>query len=226
MAADRLIGAIAVTVPSCAFLLQPGPDKGHGHHDSEHEGKSHEEGDATPEDGDDSEAEGEEKDETQSSDDTSGSDEDEGKSEESSGEGEEQQNTPDTSDDEEGENETQLKDGGGDVEGVRGKGATKEGKPGDTRKSYPDAKGGNKKRIESDYGKKQAEDPEGVISEDGKVRDKVRPRLASRQERYRWYVLTDNIACSLRARGRPKHYVWQASRIDEHRHQAFNRRCR
>ena len=193
MAVHRLIGAIAVTVPSCAFLLQPGPDKGHEHHDPEHEGRGHQEhveDDATSEESDDSKTEGDEKDETQSSDDTSGSDEEEGKSDESSGKEEEQQTTPDTSDDEEPEDETQLKDGGGDVEGLRGKGATKDGKPGDTRKSYPDPKGGNKKRIESDYGIKQAEDPEGVTRKDGKVRDNVSPRVEYRQGRCYWSMLT------------------------------------
>lgn len=180
MTADRLISAIVVTVPTCALLLQPNPDKGHEHHDPEHEGRGHQahvDDDEASEDGDDSQHEadenGGEKDETQSSDDESGSEKEEGKSDESRGEGEEQQDTPDTSEDEEPENETQLKDGGGEVEGVQFKGATKEGSPGDTRKSYPDAKGGNKKRIESDYGKKQAEDPEGQTTVDGKIRDKV-----------------------------------------------------
>lgn len=210
----RIIGATVVTVPTCAFLLQSSPDKGHGHHDPEHEGRGHQdhaEDDATSTDGDDSESEGDEKAETQSSDETSGSDEEKGKSDEeegksdeeegtsdeasksdeSSGEEEEQQNTPDTSDDEEPENETQIKGGGGDVEGVQFKGATKHGKAGDTRKSYPDPKGGNKKRIESDYGIKQAEDPEGQTTVDGKTRDKVSPRVASRQERCLcWYALT------------------------------------
>lgn len=178
---DRMIGAVVVTVPTCAYLLQPSPDKGHGHHDPEHEGRGHQdyadaEDDATSEDGDDSGTEGDEKAaETQSSDDTSGSEEKEDMSDDSSGEGEEEQDTPDTSDDEEPQNETHLNDGGGDVEGVQFKGATKHGAVGDTRKSYPDAKGGNKKRIESDYGIKQAEDPEGQTTVDGKVRDKVSP---------------------------------------------------
>lgn len=197
-----MIGAVVVTVPTCAYLLQPSPDKGHEHHDPEHEGRGHQkhadaEDDSPTEDGDDNgsesdeKAEDDEKAETESSDDTSGFEEKEDKSDESSGEGEEQQNTPDTSDDEEPENETQLKDGGGDVEGVQFKGATKHGAVGDTRKSYPDAKGGNKKRIESDYGKKQAEDPEGQTTVDGKVRDKVSPWSTSRHTICRYvYVLT------------------------------------
>ena len=44
------------------------------------------------------------------------------------------------------------------MEGVRGKGATKDGPAGDTRKHIPDAKGYNKKRIESDYGHSQSPD--------------------------------------------------------------------
>ncbi|MCJ1305299.1 hypothetical protein MMC08_008113 [Hypocenomyce scalaris] len=179
MVANRLIGAIAVTVPSCAYLLQPNPDKGHGHDDPEHEGRGHQghvEHEETSEGGDDSEQGGDAKDETQSGDDTSKSDKEEGKSDDSDSEGGEQQDTPETSDDEEPKKEIQEKDGGGDVEGVRGKGATKEGKPGNTRKSFPDAKGGNKKRIESDYGKKQGHDPEGETrEEDGNIRDKPAP---------------------------------------------------
>ncbi|KAL8737977.1 MAG: hypothetical protein Q9181_001159 [Wetmoreana brouardii] len=56
-------------------------------------------------------------------------------------------------------------DSGSNTEGVRFKGATsggtEEGVQGDTRKHIPDAKGGAKKRIESDYGKMQ-----GVLNED------------------------------------------------------------
>ena len=52
-------------------------------------------------------------------------------------------------------------DSGSKVEGVQFKGATREGGKGDTRKHIPDAKGGAKKRIESDQGNRQ-----GVISDE------------------------------------------------------------
>lgn len=65
-----------------------------------------------------------------------------------------QEDTPETSDDEE------QKDGSGDVEGVEG--TAPRSNEGNTRKHIPDAKGYNKKRIESDNakvaGKAQAEE--------------------------------------------------------------------
>lgn len=68
---------------------------------------------------------------------------------------------PDTSDDGDSENTAHEKEGGQDVEGVQFKGptsgGTREGEQGDTRKHIPDAKGFNKKRIESHYGGKEGE---------------------------------------------------------------------
>ncbi|MCJ1250565.1 hypothetical protein MMC30_007793 [Trapelia coarctata] len=65
-----------------------------------------------------------------------------------------QEDTPETSDDEE------QKDGGGDVEGV--KGTASRSNEGNTREHIPDAKGYNKKRINSNKakvaGKAQAEE--------------------------------------------------------------------
>ena len=61
------------------------------------------------------------------------------------------------------------------MEGVQFKGATKDGAAGDTRKHIPDAKGGNKKRIESDYGVRQgAADDEPMRDAEGSPKDKVR----------------------------------------------------
>ena len=100
--------------------------------------------------------------------------------------GEEQNETPDTSDDEESQNTAHVTDSGENVEGVQFKGATSgasmEGETGDTRKHIPDAKGGNKKRIESDYGKTQgvAADDNLDKDESGKIMDKV--RIASSME--------------------------------------------
>ena len=81
-----------------------------------------------------------------------------------------QKETPVTSDDEESQGAAHVTDSGENVEGVQFKGATsggtRDGEQGDTRKHIPDAKGGNKKRIESDYGKRQ-----GVAGEDHEVTD-------------------------------------------------------
>lgn len=122
------IGAVAVTIPSCYYILTSIDTGGHGHdehgegHDEEH-GEEHEEGgkdEGEEEKSDDSEEKAEEK-----SDDSGDSD---------SGD-EKEADTPETSDDE-GEEGSEGKD---------------EGK--NTKKHIPDAKGGAKKRIESNNSK-------------------------------------------------------------------------
>ena len=150
---------MAVTIPSVYYLMQPQIERyqhperhghgGHGGHDGH--GEADEEGSASK---------GEESEDADNEDQGEGSEKDEGKSDDSSSDGEEKE-TPDTSDDEGSENTAHEKEGGGNVEGVQFKGATsggtKEGEQGDTRKHIPDAKGFNKKRIESDYGGKEGE---------------------------------------------------------------------
>ncbi len=153
---------MAITLPSIYYLIQPqiersqNPEKhGHGGHDKHDE--HGEEGGSS-----EGEASGEEKSEGQGSGEEESNEEekDEDTSDDSVSEGGEK-NTPDTSDGEDSENTIHEKEGGQDVEGVQFKGATsggtKEGEQGDTRKHIPDAKGFNKKRIESDYGGKEGE---------------------------------------------------------------------
>ena len=168
----RAVTSLAVTLPSVYFLMQPQieryqhPEKhGHGGHGGHNEHDEHnEEGEGSGEGGS---SEGEESAEEKSVDQDEGSEEeskegnnDEGESDDSGSDGE-GTNTPDTSDDEGSENHTHEQEGGQNVEGVQFKGATsggtREGEQGDTRKHIPDAKGFNKKRIESDYGRKQGE---------------------------------------------------------------------
>ena len=165
----RLAGSIVVTVPSLYYILKPEINKryGHGHGEGDHgEHKAHEEGeehdetsegerdkanDKVDEESDEEQGKGEEKT-------TTG--EGESKDAETSGDSEIDdgvaQDTPATSDDEEPKNVAHETESGGNVEGVQFKGATKggtrDGEQGDTRKHIPDAKGYNKKRIESDYG--------------------------------------------------------------------------
>lgn len=94
-----------------------------------------------------------------------------------SGEGE-HQDTPDTSDDESSIDKEHRTGPGGNVEGVQFKGATKDGQMGDVRKHIPDAKGGNKKRIESDAGIRQGvADNEPMRDAEGSHKDKVRTVL-------------------------------------------------
>jgi hypothetical protein len=126
-------GAIAVTVPSCWYLLQNAPDTSHGHGDHGDHGESH------------GESHGEEKeDETEEKSKDEEKSEDKEDSESDSDSDSKEADTPDTSDDEGAAEE----ESGSDEK--------------NTKKIIPDAKGSNKKRIESKQGKKQGEleDPE------------------------------------------------------------------
>ncbi|KAI9718118.1 MAG: hypothetical protein M1812_004376 [Candelaria pacifica] len=198
-----IVGSIAITLPTCAYLLQPSNDKGHGHggHDeNEKHGEEPEDLEESKEDSsEESQEEGgvdeggeevhksdtnpensDEKGESQpdSTDDSKPEDsgKEEGKSDESESGGEKSQGTAEVY---KGDDEPHEVESGRNVEGVQFKGATsggsKEGKmeQGDTRKHIPDAKGGAKKRIESDYGMKQGStdkvkdtDPTGTVKKD------------------------------------------------------------
>ena len=183
------------------YLLQPSPDSGHGHgHDA---GEPH--GDESREEQDEEAAQaGESSDKPapdrepgdivpdlrrasrkggenagKEEDEKGGEEKAEDQSEDSGSDGEDQQDTPDTSDDEQPKNVAHETENGGSVEGVKFKGATsggtRDGEQGDTRKHIPDAKGGNKKRIESHYGKRQgvAGDDNLEPDENGRTKDKV-----------------------------------------------------
>ncbi len=171
----RAIGSLIVTVPSVWYLAQPQIERLSGkrgsHAEHGHEGEEHGEHGEESEGGDEGSEENSEKGGVESdAENESGEDaqvkedpkEDNEKADSDSSDSEEgQQDTPDTSDDESSANVPHEKEGGQNVEGVRFKGATsggtKEGEQGDTRKHIPDAKGGNKLRIESHYGNKQGE---------------------------------------------------------------------
>jgi hypothetical protein len=183
------------------YLLQPSPDSGHGHgHDADEQ-----HGDESREEHDEEEAQAGESSDKPASDSEPGDiipdlrksssqkAEDAGKegdeegpeekaedqSDDSGIEEEDQQDTPDTSDDEQPKNVAHETENGGSVEGVKFKGATsggtRDGEQDDTRKHIPDAKGGNKKRIESHYGKRQgvAGDDNLEPDENGRTKDKV-----------------------------------------------------
>jgi hypothetical protein len=191
-------------VPSCAYLLQPSAKKGHEHghgdeghgeheeheeHNEHEEPEEHEEQEEAPEgenaaeassegEGDhDSELKGDEapdKPVPQNAGDHEKDNDSEGSEDSDGGEGE-HQDTPDTSDDEFSKNVEHRTGPGGDVEGVQFKGATKDGGTGDIRKHIPDAKGGNKKKIESDAGMRQGvADNEPMRDAEGSHKDKVR----------------------------------------------------
>jgi hypothetical protein len=140
----RAAGAVAVTVPSCWYLLSNGPDTSHGHGDhGDSHGKEHEEEHEEESKDEDSEGKSEEKPEEKSEDkseegDDKADDGDSEKSEDSdSGEEDKGADTPDISDDE-GDSEKSSDDK-------------------NTRKSVPDAKGGSKARKESNQAVKAGE---------------------------------------------------------------------
>lgn len=168
-----MIGSIVFTVPS-AWYLWPEPRKSHGHGHDEH--KEHEEGHEESED----HGEGQTSKNEEIGDGLveKRGEEDNDNSDESESDRERETDTPETTDDED-DNFPHETGGGGDVEGVQFKGATKggtrEGEQGDTRKHIPDPKGYSKKKIESDYGKPQgvAQDEDDTSQEPGNEKDKV-----------------------------------------------------
>ena len=181
----RAITALVVTVPSVYYLSLPQIDRyqhpekyGHGgHHKHDEHG---EEGKGGEEGGSSGHGESEdEKTEDQSEggeEESKESEKDDDNSDDSSSDGEDK-DTPDTSDDEGSENTAHEKEGGQNVEGVQFKGATSDG--GDTRKLIPDAKGVNKRRIESHYGGKEGEAQEPEQDPSNKDLVSIAPCVAS-----------------------------------------------
>lgn len=161
---SRAAGAVAVTVPACWYLISTAPDTSHhgGDHGGDHgddHGKSHDEDDEESEDeGEDQPKNTEEKDDsdTEKSEDSDSGDKGKGA------------DTPDTSDDE-GKGETKKA-----AADVKFKGSTKEGEAPDSREHVPDAKGGAKKRINSDKAIKLGGDEEATDGDSSEEKDKVR----------------------------------------------------
>lgn len=179
-----------MTVPSVFYLIQPQlqPKKSHGHghghddesHGSEHDDEAeHKEGGSSEDKENEEEGSGDEAAEEQKTDENASAESEGVGGEGGSGGSESSATKVLTSPGDKGpDTEAHETEGGGNVEGVRFKGATsggtKEGEQGDTRKHIPDAKGGSKKRIESDYAKTlgEATDPE----QDPDDKDLVRER--------------------------------------------------
>lgn len=230
-----------VTIPSVGYLIQPQLNKssGHGHDEGghgEHDEKDGHggvgEGDEKSEGNEDSEAENPEGGEDASDGDSKGGDGSEDRSEEqSAGSGSDDrprpdhsvqdagQGNPETSSGEDPKAGAREVDSGSDVEGVQFKGATsggtREGEQGDTRKHIPDAKGFNKKRIESDYGKEQGR----LEGEDSGGSDKV------------WFlsimevdIVTDGrIGRTFQATKRIQYDISEAGRTLEYQYQTLHR---
>lgn len=172
----RAITSVAITLP-CIWYLWPPLKKshehehGHGHDDQVSHEESHKDDEESSDSADSAEntentEATEEKREEQAETESVNSDD----SDNQGGE----QDTPDSSED---ESDTILheKEDGNEAQGVRFKGPAKNAPPGDTRTHIPDTKGGNKKRIESDYGERQgvAEGDDTTVQEPGNVKDKV-----------------------------------------------------
>ena len=161
----RAITSTVITLPCLWYLIQPQLHKsehggGHGHGGHEGHGKGSEEHGDAEEEGSEEGGSKEESSEDEGKTEPEGEEgSEDGDSSESGSEG--GQDTPDSSDDEEAGNTAHEKEGGGNVEGVQFKGSTsggtKVGEQGDVRKHIPDAKGANKKRIESEYGNQLGE---------------------------------------------------------------------
>jgi hypothetical protein len=152
----RLVGAVAVTVPTCWYLIKNGPeaDHGHGSHGDKHVKEHGDEHDKEH-------AEEEPKEEPEGSDDDKSSE----KGDDSdNGDGSKEGDTPATSDDED-DGEAKSKDG------------TTSGTPptpkGD-KKVVPDSKGANKKLIDSDKEIKQGT-PEDMADGHDESKDTVIP---------------------------------------------------
>ncbi|KAL8930690.1 MAG: hypothetical protein Q9208_000561 [Pyrenodesmia sp. 3 TL-2023] len=188
MVSHRAIGAAIVTIPSVAYLLQSRPKGGHGHgHDegshgedegdhNKHEAGQEEAEKAEEGEGPEEQLEGGAQGDAKEGGDSAGASEDGSTSTASDGPvrpdhsvEDAGQGTPETprKDPHEGAHEVES---GGNAEGVRFKGATSGGsrvgeggrpEQGDVRKHIPDAKGGAKKRISSEYGKRQGSPVEG-----------------------------------------------------------------
>jgi hypothetical protein len=152
---NRAIGAVAVTVPTCWYLLQQKPEShghgDHGDHGAGH-GKEHGEERHEEESKDEPEAAAESKDDDKDSEKSNNSD---------SGDESKDADTPDTSDDE-GDNKS--KDSG--------KSDTPKTPSGD-RKIYPDPKGANKTRTDSDKAQKQGKPEDTSYDGSYPAKDKV-----------------------------------------------------
>lgn len=145
---SRGAAAAAVTIPACYWILSNAPEPAHGHDDhGDSHGKEHEEEHEEDEEKDESKDEPEEESKEESKDEgedkaasSDAEDKDSEKSEDSDSDDAEKkgEDTPDTSDDEGGDDES--KDDGKN-----------------TVKSIPDAKGGSKKRLESNAAIKAGE---------------------------------------------------------------------
>lgn len=186
----RALGSFTVTTPAIYYLIANAPepvgDHGHGHDEGDHgedkHGEKEESGDLAgasaegteetteEQDGENADGPNESSEGTQENLENEGSKSEgdetsDGKSEDS---GESLgHDTPDTEEDEEPKDTAREVDSSSEVEGVQFKGPTRHGEVGDTRKHIPDAKGGAKKRIESDYGMRQGVKEDGEPKPDG-----------------------------------------------------------
>lgn len=175
-----LIGSIAVTVPTCAYLLRPKEKHHHdgGDHGDKHEGDSSSEehstaehDDTAPEPVDESSNEDvSESHEHSSTDETQESDgQKESSNESDSANDESQSETPNTSEDESKDSTKQS------IELPRFKGPAKDGPPEDSIRHTEGKADANKLRIESGYGHRQGPPEKGGLSEDesGSLRDEA-----------------------------------------------------
>ena len=178
-----MIGAVIVTVPGCYYILSIPSGGSDEHHVPGAPNESAKEGAKVPHEQEDEDESSEGQDTEGASEDESG---DEGTGKKSQGSaGEEDKNESQDQggeDDETSGSDDNLKvsdtpESGGDVEGVGFKGPSQKvsdnKSAADTRKSFPDAKGGRKKRIESSMGTPVGAYTKEREGEEGSGKDQV-----------------------------------------------------
>lgn len=188
-------------MPTCWWLLSNGPDTSHhGDHGSGHGASHHKEKEEEVESSEEESKEESKEEEPKAEEEDAKPEEDDKKSEssEDSDSEESKKDTPPSSDDEGGDDKVSESDEG-DV----------------TKKTYPDAKGGIKKRLESNKSIRQgADDSEEVVKDDKVSKATPQDNLS---------LTLDVTACIFPACRIPEQDQRKAGRFVEYRHQAFRR---
>lgn len=203
---SRAAGAVAVTLPSCYFILSQDTGAHHGDDHGSH-GEEHEEEESKEESSEEAESEekpdedGDKEEKTESTDeseksDDSGKTEAAEKSDDSDSGDEKDADTPETSDDESDEPHKV----GEDAKNVR--------------KHVPDAKGGAKARLESKAAITQGKPAEEADGPSDKVTEysPILPIL----------LTTDSACCFQGGLWQQEHYERKARRAEQYRHEALN----
>lgn len=195
----RLLTSIAITVPTCAYLLQPKSHEEHHHedhhgHEDEQAEKAHgeealvEEDRAGHQEGQEDDGTKEQHDDAQGAEEPSGQKAQESTQSDESSERLSEESKPEKSDISESQDDGPLArfmDDGGEMDPKEkedrahasdrplGKGPRRDSPPSDSREHIPDAKGAAKNRIDSEYGHRQGPERPEVPAATDFVKDQV-----------------------------------------------------